>query len=132
MLFRSSLNPRNGDLRYVNGGHNPPLLVRATGEVLRLAPTGPMVGLLPGVSFSEGRAHLNPGDVLVIFTDGIVEAENAAGEDLGDGPLAAVVLARPKARAEELLEALLVEAFRHLGQGGFRDDVTLLVLKRMG
>ncbi len=131
-LVAGSLNPRNGDLRYVNGGHNPPLLVRATGEVLRLAPTGPMVGLLPGVSFSEGRAHLNPGDVLVIFTDGIVEAENAAGEDLGDGPLAAVVLARPKARAEELLEALLVEAFRHLGQGGFRDDVTLLVLKRMG
>jgi sigma-B regulation protein RsbU (phosphoserine phosphatase) len=131
-LFAGSLNPVNGDLRFVNGGHNPPLLVRATGEVVRLAPTGPMVGLLPGVSFSEGRAHLDRGDVLVIFTDGVVEAENAAGEELGDGPLAEVVLRLPKAGADELFEALLVEAFRHLEEGKFRDDVTLVVIKRMG
>jgi sigma-B regulation protein RsbU (phosphoserine phosphatase) len=130
-LVAGSLNPQNGDLRYVNGGHNPPLLVRATGEVVRLAPTGPMVGLLPGVSFREGRAHLDRGDVLVIFTDGVVEAENAAGEELGDGPLAEVVLRRPAAGAEELLEALLVETFQHLGNGRFRDDVTLVVIKRI-
>lgn len=131
-LFAGSLNPANGDLRYVNGGHNPPLLVRAGGEVARLAPTGPMVGLLPGVAFSEGRAHLGPGDVLVIFTDGLVEAENAAGEDLGDAPLAEVVLRLPEAGADELFEGLLVTAFQHLGEGGFRDDVTLVVIKRMG
>ena len=131
-LVAGSLNPANGDLRYVNGGHNPPLLVRATGEVVRLAPTGPMVGLLPGVSFREGRAHLDQGDVLLIFTDGLVEAEDAAGEELGDGPLAEVVLRRPEAGAAELFEALLVEAFTHLGNGRFRDDVTLVVIKRMG
>jgi sigma-B regulation protein RsbU (phosphoserine phosphatase) len=131
-LFAGSLNPVNGDLRYVNGGHNPPLLVRTNGEVLRLVPTGPMVGLLPGVSFSEGRAHMDLGDVLVIFTDGIVEAENAAGEELGDGPLAEVVQRRPEASADELLEALLVAAFQHLEDGKFRDDVTLVVVKRMG
>lgn len=131
-LFAGSLNPHNGDLRYVNGGHNPPLLVRATGEVVRLSPTGPMVGLLPGVTFREGRAHMDLGDVLVIFTDGVVEAENAAGEELGDGPLADVVLRRPMAGADELFEALLVEAFRHLEDGKFRDDVTLVVIKRMG
>ena len=131
-LFAGSLNPANGDLRYVNGGHNPPLLVRQGGEVVRLAPTGPMVGLLPGVSFSEGRAHMEPGDALVIFTDGIVEAENAAGEDLGDGPLADVVLRHPDASAYELFEDLLVETFRHLEDGRFRDDVTLVVIKRMG
>jgi sigma-B regulation protein RsbU (phosphoserine phosphatase) len=131
-LFAGSLNPANGDLRYVNGGHNPPLLVRAGGEVVRLAPTGPMVGLLPGVSFNEGRAHMDRGDVLVIFTDGIVEAENAAGEELGDGPLAEVVLHHPRASADELFEALLVAAFQHLEDGKFRDDVTLVVIKRMG
>jgi len=131
-LFAGSLNPANGDLRYVNGGHNPPLLVRANREVVRLSPTGPMVGLLPGVSFAEGRAHMDRGDVLVIFTDGVVEAENAAGEELGDGPLAEVVLRRPEAGADDLFEALLVEAFQHLGEGKFRDDVTLVVIKRMG
>ena len=130
-LFAGSLNPVNGNLRYVNGGHNPPLLVRAAGEVVRLMPTGPMVGLLPGVTFREGRAHLDRGDVLVIFTDGVVEAENAAGEELGDGPLAEVVLRLPRAGAEEIFEALLVEAFQHLGDGKFRDDVTLVVIKRM-
>ncbi|HEX9009443.1 MAG TPA: PP2C family protein-serine/threonine phosphatase [Holophagaceae bacterium] len=130
-LFAASLNPETGDCRYVNGGHNPPLLVRATGEVVRLAPTGPMVGLLPGVTFEEGRARMEPGDVLVAFTDGLVEAENAAGEELGDWPLAKVVQDRPGAGAEALLEALLVEAFRHLEDGKFRDDVTLVVVRRI-
>lgn len=131
-LFAASLNPETGDLRFVNGGHNPPLLVRAGGEVVRLAPTGPMVGLLPGVSFGEGRASMAPGDVLVIFTDGLVEAENAAGEELGDGPMAEAILRRPQAGADELFEALLVAAFQHLEDGRFRDDVTLVVVKRLG
>lgn len=131
-LFAASLNPLTGDLRFVNGGHNPPLVVRASGEVVRLAPTGPMVGLLPGAAFAEGRASMEPGDALLIFTDGLVEAENAAGEELGDGRLAEVVLRRPQAGAEELFEALLVEAFQHLEDGRFRDDVTLVVVKRMG
>jgi len=132
-LFAGSLNPSNGHLRYVNGGHNPPLIVRAVGgEVVRLAPTGPMVGLLPGVSFLEGRAHLDRGDVLAIFTDGLVEAENAAGAELGDGAIADIVRRLPQAGAAEIFEALLVEAFRHLGEGKFRDDVTLMVIKRMG
>ena len=129
-LFAASLNPENGDFRYVNGGHNPPLLVRASGEVVRLAPTGPMVGLLPGVKFEEGQARMEPGDVLVAFTDGLVEAENAAGEELGDAPLADLVQRLPEAGADELLEALLVAAFQHLEEGRFRDDVTLVVVKR--
>ncbi|HLP31381.1 MAG TPA: SpoIIE family protein phosphatase, partial [Geothrix sp.] len=87
---------------------------------------------LPGVTFQEGRASMDPGDVLVIFTDGVVEAENAAGEELGDGPLAEAVLRRPDAGADELFEALLVAAFQHLEEGKFRDDVTLVVIKRMG
>jgi serine phosphatase RsbU (regulator of sigma subunit) len=75
---------------------------------------------------------MEPGDVLVIFTDGLVEAENAAGEELGDGRLAEVIRRRPWAGADELFEALLVEAFQHLEGGRFRDDVTLVVVKRMG
>jgi len=130
-LFAGSLNPSTGDLRYVNGGHNPPLLVRAAGEVVRLVPTGPMVGLLPGATFREGQARIEPGDVLVIFTDGIVEAENAAGEELGDGPLAEVVGRHPAAGADALFETLLVKAFQHLEGVGFRDDATLVVIKRL-
>ena len=130
-LFMGSLNPANGDLRYVNGGHNPPLLVPVDGRPCqRLAPTGPMVGLLPGAVFAEGRTTMHPGDTLVIFTDGLVEAENAAGEELGDAVLAEVVRRHPQGSADELFELLLTCTFAHMEGGGFKDDVTLVVVKR--
>lgn len=133
-LFAGSLNPETGDLRYVNGGHNPPLLVPADGSsVIRLSPTGPMVGLLPGATFGEGRALMRPGDVLVIFTDGLVEAENPeTGEDLGEQAIINVVRNHQAASADDIFEQILVATFKHLGDGGFKDDVTLVVVKRMG
>ncbi len=130
-LLIGSLNPGNGDFRYANAGHNPPLIVpRHGGAVERLDPTGPMVGLLPEVTFQEGHATLLPGDTLLVFTDGLVEAENPEGEELGDEALARVVREHPDADAETLLEVLLALAFEHLGGRGFRDDVTLMVVKR--
>ena len=131
-LFMGSLNPETGDLRYVNAGHNPPLLVPGDGRPMaRLMPTGPMVGLLPGATFSEGRATMHPGDTLVIFTDGVVEAENLEGADLGEEPLVQTVQAMPGASADELFEALLTRTFQHMAGGGFKDDVTLVVVKRL-
>ena len=131
-LFMGSLNPETGDLRYVNAGHNPPLLVPGDGRPFeRLLTTGPMVGLLPAATFAEGRATMRPGDTLVIFTDGVSEAEDTEGRDLGDEPLAEVVLARPGASADELFEALLTRTFGHMEGGGFKDDVTLVVIKRV-
>lgn len=130
-LFASSLNPLNGDLRYVNGGHNPPVLIPGNGgPVRRLEPTGPMVGLLPGVCFCEGRAKMDVGDTLLVFTDGVVEAESLDGVDLGDEALVEVVRNNPGARAEELLEKLLTRTFDHMEGGGFKDDVTLVVVQR--
>ena len=130
-LFAGSLNPVSGDLRYVNGGHNPPLLVPGDGRPFqRLVPTGPMVGLLPGALFAEGRTTMLPGDTLVIFTDGLVEAEDLAGEELGDEQLVAVVRELADAEADAIFEALLTLTFKHMEGGGFRDDVTLVVIKR--
>jgi sigma-B regulation protein RsbU (phosphoserine phosphatase) len=130
-LFAGSLNPRNGDLRYVNGGHNPPLLVPGDGRPFqRLVPTGPMVGLLPGAVFAEGRATMLPGDTLVIFTDGLVEAENLAGDDLGENPVVAIVRDLPDGTADDIFEAILTATFKHMEGGGFKDDVTLVVIKR--
>ncbi|HZU52613.1 MAG TPA: PP2C family protein-serine/threonine phosphatase [Holophagaceae bacterium] len=129
-LIAGSINPETGDLRFVNGGHNPPLVVKADGAFRRLDPTGPMVGLLPGASWEQGRAQMDSGDTLIVFTDGLVEAENGAGEELGDEALARVVRDHPGASADDLLEHLLVAAFKHLETGSFRDDVTLVVVKR--
>jgi sigma-B regulation protein RsbU (phosphoserine phosphatase) len=130
-LFAASLNPENGDLRFVNGGHNPPLLVRKDGTFQRLDPTGPMVGLLHDVTFEQGHGRMEPGDTLVAFTDGLVEAESVQGLELGDEALVDVVRQHPEATADELMEALLVRAFEHMEGGGFKDDVTLVVVRRL-
>lgn len=131
-LFAGSLNPKNGDMRYVNAGHNPPLLIPAQGdEIISLHPTGPMVGLLPSARFGEGHATMHPGDVLLIYTDGLSEAENAQGEELGEKRLAQVVQAHIQKSAEDIFEAVLVESFKHMESNGFRDDVTLVVIKRL-
>ncbi len=130
-LFAASLNPDNGDLRFMNGGHNPPLLVRRDGSFIRLDPTGPMVGLLTDVSFEQGHDRMEPGDTLVVFTDGLVECESVEGVELGDEALVDVVRRHPRATADDLLEALLVCSFEHMEGGGFKDDVTLVVIRRL-
>jgi sigma-B regulation protein RsbU (phosphoserine phosphatase) len=73
---------------------------------------------------------MHPGDTLVIFTDGLVEAENAAGEELGEVALVDVVRQLPQGSADEVFEALLTCTFTHMEGGGFKDDVTLVVVKR--
>jgi sigma-B regulation protein RsbU (phosphoserine phosphatase) len=132
-LFLGSINPADGSMRYVNAGHNPPLLIPADGgPVSRLEPTGPMVGLLPGAIFTEGRARINPGDVLVIFTDGVLDAEDIHGQELGELPLIeAVQSCDSTATSDDIFEKLLVTALQHLKGGGFKDDVTLVVIKRL-
>lgn len=130
-LFVGSINPENGDLRYVNGGHNPPLLVPGDGgPARRLEPTGPIVGLLPGAFFSEGHDRMAPGDVLVCFTDGLAEAESQDGRDLGDEAIVAVVREHQARSADEIFEMILVACFKHMEGSGFKDDVTLVVAKR--
>ena len=132
-LFMGSINPEDGCMRYANAGHNPPLLVPADGSpVIRLEPTGPMVGLLPWATFQEGRARLMPGDVLIIYTDGVIDAEDIQGKELGEQPLIETVRACGRlSSAEEIFEKLLVRTLQHMEGGGFKDDVTLVVIKRM-
>jgi sigma-B regulation protein RsbU (phosphoserine phosphatase) len=132
-LFMGSINPDDGCMRYVNAGHNPPLLIPADGgPVVRLDPTGPMVGLLPGALFQEGRTRMMPGDVLVIFTDGVIDAEDIHDKELGEQPLIEVVRDCGKSSSsEEIFEKLLVRTLQHMEGGGFKDDVTLVVIKRL-
>ena len=129
-LFVGSLNPEDGRLRYVNCGHNPPLIVPPAGPARRLAPTGPMVGLLPGASWQEGVDRMDQGDVLVVFTDGLVEAESLQGAEFSDDSIVRVVQASPDQDADGLLEQILVACFTHMEGAGFKDDVTLMVIRR--
>jgi sigma-B regulation protein RsbU (phosphoserine phosphatase) len=132
-LFLGSINPVDGSMRYVNAGHNPPLLIPASGApVSHLEPTGPMVGLLPGAEFAEGRTRMEPGDILMIFTDGLIDAEDLHGRELGEQPLIEAARSCPIcANADDIFERILVAALQHLNGGGFKDDVTLVVVKRL-
>ncbi len=80
-LFFGMLDPSNGHVTYINAGHNPPFIMDASGTITAaLNPSGPAVGMFPGVEFNIEYAQLNPGDTLFTYTDGVTEARNPAGD----------------------------------------------------
>src|SRR5256714_8195294 len=82
-LFYAELNPKDGSLAFLNAGHNPPLIVHAGGTMEQLAAGGLPLGIMPDAAFRAGQTKLNPGDVLVIYSDGVSESINPAGEEFG-------------------------------------------------
>src|ERR1700676_2937565 len=127
-LFFADYNERTGCLRYVNCGHVPPVLFRDDGEVKRLESTAPVVGMLENWDGIVDEVALRPGDVLVMFTDGVIEAKNTAADDFGSDRLIQVVRNRfylkPAYLAETVIQAVQVFS-------GFRrqDDMTVVVVR---
>jgi serine phosphatase RsbU (regulator of sigma subunit)/predicted ester cyclase len=122
---------RDGRLTYCNAGHNPPLLVRASG-MQRLETGGMVVGMIKEATFEEQTVQLEPGDVLVAFSDGITEARNADGEEFGEGRLLTCVNAH-RERAPAVLLQEIFETVHHFSAGGAQaDDLTVLVLSYSG
>ena len=128
-LFYGLLSRRSRTLHYVNAGHNPPLIVRAGGAVDRLPKTGIALGAVRGRTYGSERVAIGPGDVAVLFTDGVTEAIESHEEMYGEARLLEVVRANAGRSAEEILEAVFagVEAFC-AGEAQF-DDITLMVIK---
>ena len=116
-------------LTYCNAGHNWPVLVRAAGEVLRLERGGLLLGIMEDVELEHSTVPLWPGDVLVLYTDGISEATNCDGELFGESRVAEFVQELPRPmEAREIGDRLLAEVGRHLGAVEAQDDRTLVVL----
>lgn len=128
-IFLGVLDPSNGELLYVNGGHEFPILVNSAGIRERLEPTGPLVGIIPGAQFEIESVGIEPGDTLVAFTDGVTEAQNAAGEFFGRERLYAL-LARPASTASELLDAIQSSVREFAGDADPSDDIALLAVRR--
>ncbi|MCS7156675.1 MAG: SpoIIE family protein phosphatase [Blastocatellia bacterium] len=129
-LWLGRLNPRTHELRYVNAGHNPPLLMRAHGEVEFLEEGGIPVGILGEVAYEEGSLRLEPGDVLVLFSDGISESTNEQGEEFGVARLVEVVRRHRELRAASLRDRIEEALSLFVGKRRPADDMTLLILKR--
>jgi len=119
----------NGRLTYCNSGHNAPFVVRAGGALERLDPGGPPVGLFGGLDYPEVTISLKAGDSVLIFSDGVSEATNEAGDEFGEDRIAEILRIEPGAEPSAVL-AVLTEGLEAFTAGApQQDDVTALVLR---
>jgi phosphoserine phosphatase RsbU/P len=116
-------------LNYINAGHNQPILRRASGEIERLSHGGLPLGILAETSYETGSFVLQPGDWLVVFTDGLVEAENAAREEYGELRLMETLKNSAASPPDELLRGIMTNLDAFVGTAPQHDDVTCLLLK---
>lgn len=127
-LFFGVFDEATRVLRYVNAGHNQPLVIRADGSVIRLEPSGLPVGIFSDSTYEEGKIVLRAGDLIVAYTDGIVEAFNAVGEDWGVQGLLNAVAKCDGRTPDEIVDAIFasLDDFSHDCQ---TDDATILVAR---
>jgi sigma-B regulation protein RsbU (phosphoserine phosphatase) len=116
-------------LKYASAGHNPPLLIRKNGSCERLEDEGMMIGFSPGQTYRESRVSIRRGDVLVLYTDGITEAQAASGEMFGEERLVAAITSVRSEPAGKILEWIFTEVARFADGAGEGDDATAIVLK---
>jgi sigma-B regulation protein RsbU (phosphoserine phosphatase) len=122
--------PGTGALTYVNAGQNPPLLRRADGTIERLGGTGIALGMFEGSTYDAVTTSVGHGDLLVLYSDGITEAENPAGVPFEEAGLERFVAARGTDSPAVLAPAILHAVEAHARDSRFTDDLTVLIVKR--
>lgn len=128
-MFWSYFDPASQHLKYINAGHCPPLLLKRghRDAVLHLSAGGPVLGVLAHAEFQQGSVRLDPGDVLVLYSDGIVEAANSAEEEFGEDRVLAAVQAHAGESAEKIRNHILAAVSAFAGAAQPQDDRTLVV-----
>ena len=129
-FFVGRLDPRSGQVCYVNAGHLPPLLIRAGGGVETLTEGGMVLGMFDSVPYAEASAELRSGDILLVFSDGVTETCDPEGEEFGESRLVALAVEKRELGAEDLQAAIVKELDRYSEDTRATDDRTLIVLKR--
>lgn len=130
-LFLAILDPMSGELIYVNSGHLPPLVLGDGGVRRKLGPTGPAVGLRPGAQFKVAGDRLATDETLLVYTDGVTDARNLAGEMFGEGRLLDALGKRPFS-ANDLLQYLVRQVQAHVSPASQFDDITLMAVRQNG
>jgi sigma-B regulation protein RsbU (phosphoserine phosphatase) len=127
--FLAELDLPSRTMRYICAGHNPPLLRRAAGALERLEMGGLPLGVMASARFEQGAVTLDSGDLLVVFTDGVVEAENERQEEYGEPRLLQVVRGLGTGTAAEALKAVISAVDAFVGPTRQHDDITALVMR---
>ncbi len=125
-----ALEPSSGHLQYASAGHTPCLLLRNKGTVEHLESTGLPIGVLPGATYLPAASQMDPGETLVLYTDGITEAENPDEEEYGNDRLDVLCLAHRNDPPETLAAAIEEDLQQFAGGVAFADDRTILILRR--
>jgi serine phosphatase RsbU (regulator of sigma subunit)/pSer/pThr/pTyr-binding forkhead associated (FHA) protein len=129
-FFFSLLNLRSGELAFCNAGHNPPLLARSDGRVERLEGGGPVLGILPGLSYQERSCVMEDGDMLLLYSDGVTEAKSPSDEEFGEERLEEI-LRKSRGESVEAVLAIVQEAVQSWTAGQPpADDITLVAARR--
>ncbi|MCI0354600.1 MAG: SpoIIE family protein phosphatase [Acidobacteria bacterium] len=129
-IFLGLVDTRGRGLHYINAGHVPPILVRAeSGAYQQLEEGGLVIGLFPHAEYERGSVRLQPGDVLICCTDGILEAENSRQEEYGHERLAATVAHNRHKSAPAIVDAILAEVKAFSRDGQHVDDKVLMIMK---
>ena len=134
-LFYGVYDPRSGVLEFVNAGHLPPLIRRAAGQIEAVgtaATSGLALGMFEQAHYQTSRVTIQAGDLLVLYSDGITEAENAAGRAFEETGIEAVLTAHADKDPEHIGRAILAAVEAHAGEVRLADDLTALVMKRSG
>ncbi|NQW03884.1 MAG: PP2C family protein-serine/threonine phosphatase [Acidobacteria bacterium] len=130
-FFYGLYNPADGSLEYVNAGHLPPMVRRTTGEIERLEGGGMALGMFENATYESRRATVGIGDALVLYTDGITEAEDRNGVAFEDEALEAVLRDRQAESDPEVLARAIISAVEsHAGDLRLADDLTVAILTR--
>ena len=129
-VFFGMLDPATGALMYINAGHEPPIIIGPNGIRARLKVTGPAVGLYAGLEFGIEQIELKPGDTLLAFTDGVLDARDPDNVFFGEERLSSLVQ-EPAASALALLDRIHTHLLEHIADANQFDDITLLALKRI-
>lgn len=127
--FLAEYDPVHRTVHYINAGHNNPILRRASGQIERLDVGGLPFGIMPDAKYESATVTLAPGDWLIIFTDGLVEAENAHQDEYGETRLLSAIEAGKATEPGEMLKRLMAEVDLFVGNTPQHDDVTCLLLK---
>ena len=129
-LFFGVLNVETGTLTYVNGGHEPLLMIDTYGDIKEsLKATGTAVGILPDIDFQIQQTCFNPGDILLGYSDGITEARGN-NRDFFTRERLLEIVAQPFNSAQTILETIKLKVLAHIGESEQSDDITLLAVKR--
>jgi hypothetical protein len=129
-LFAAELDPATGKIRYINAGHNPPLVGRSDGSVVQLGSGGLPLGIMSGAQYEAGEMELNKGEALVVYSDGVSEAVNLKEEEYGIERLTEVVRKNLSASAAGIRDKVESSLSSFTETAPANDDITLVIVKR--